>query len=239
VALMLNQSMKRTWGDISSFSEADFDDVALDGIISNHNSGLNFLAAPKSPIEAEEVNAELLSRAVDLLQPRYDYIIADLPHDFSNSTLELLDTAQNIIVVLAPDIVSVRAAAITLNTYTSLGFEEEKVQFILNQPYPKIDMTARQIEDALHHPISLVIPHSPRLFTEAINSGKPFMLAKPKSEVSTMLVDLAFRLSKESHQIIPPPSPSDTWRQAVKRMKLYGANSRKSNNVLNIRKWFR
>ena len=231
--------MKRTWGDISSFSEADFDDVALDGIISTHNSGLNFLAAPKSPIEAEAINAELLTLAVDLLQPRYEYIIADLPHDFSNSTLELLEAAQNIIVVLAPDIVSVRAAAITLNTYTSLGFEEEKVQFILNQPYPKIDMTARQIEDALHHPISLVIPHSPRLFTEAINSGKPFILAKPESEVSTMLIDLAFRLSKESHQIIPPPSPSDTWRRAVKRMKLYGANGSKSNNVLNIKKWFR
>jgi len=239
VALMLNKSMKRSWGDVSGYNEADFDDEVLDEITSSHDSGLSFLAAPKNPIEAKEVKAELLKRAVDLLQPRYDYIVADLPHNFSSSTLEILDVANSIIVLIAPDIVSVRAAAITLNTYISLGFEQEKVQFILNQPYPKIDMTPRQIEDALHHPISLVIPHSPRLFTEAINSGNPFVLAKPESEVSTMMVDLAYRLSRESHQTIPPPSPSDTWRLAVKRMKLYEANGSKSSSALNIRKWFR
>ena len=179
VALMLNKSLRRTWGDITAFSEADFDNEALDGIISSHESGLKFLAAPKNPIEAEEVSSELLKRALGLLQPRYDYIIADLPHDFSNNTLEILDAADTIMVLVAPAIVSVRGAAIMLNTYASLGFERDKVEFVLNQSYSKIDRTPKQIEDALHHPVSLVIPHDARLFTEAINSGLPFMLTNP------------------------------------------------------------
>jgi pilus assembly protein CpaE len=238
IALMLNKSLKRTWGDITSIGKSDFDDDALDGIISSHDSGLRFLAAPKNPIEAEEVSPELLGQALDLLQPRFDYIVADLPHDFSNNTLEILETADSILVLLAPDLVSVRAAAINLNTYKSLGFDEDKVYFVLNQTQAKIDMTARQIEDALHHPISLVIPHAPRLFTEAINTGLPFLLTRPESEVSTLIIDLAFRLSKETHQNIPPPAPSDTWRKAVKRMKLFGANGRKGD-VRGIRKWLR
>jgi pilus assembly protein CpaE len=240
VALMLNKSLRRTWGDITAFSEADFDNEALDGIISSHDSGLKFLAAPKNPIEAEEVSSELLKRALALLQPRYDYIIADLPHDFSNNTLEILDAADTIMVLVAPDIVSVRGAAIMLNTYASLGFERDKVEFVLNQAYSKIDMTPKQIEDALHHPVSLVIPHSARLFTEAINSGLPFMLSNHESEVSSLLVDIAFRLSKDSHRNIPPPYPSDTWKRAVKRMKLYGSNSRMSriNLSFNLRKLF-
>jgi pilus assembly protein CpaE len=240
ILIMLNKSLRRTWGDITAFSEVDFDDEALDGIISNHESGLRFLAAPKNPIEAEEVSSELLKRALGLLLPRYDYIVADLPHDFSNNTLEILDTSDVIIVLVAPDIVSVRGAAIMLNTYTSLGFEEEKVQFILNQAYSKIDMSPKQIEDALHHPISLVIPHESRLFTEAINSGIPFMLTKPESTVSSLIIDLAYWLSKDSHQNIPPPAPSETWRRAVKRMKLYGSNSRMSRNFFkfNLRKLF-
>jgi len=238
IALMLNKSLKRTWGDITSIGKTDIDDDALNGIISSHDSGLRFLAAPKNPIEAEEVSPELLRQALDLLQPRFDYIVADLPHDFSNNTLEILETADSILVLLAPDLVSVRAAAINLNTYKSLGFDEEKVYFVLNQTQAKIDMTPRQIEDALHHPISLVIPHSPRLFTEAINTGLPFLLTRPESEVSTLIIDLAFRLSKETHQNIPPPAPSDTWRKAVKRMKLFGANGRKGD-VRGIRKWLK
>lgn len=241
VAIMLNKSLRRTWGDITAFSEVDFDDEALDGIISSHESGLRFLAAPKNPIEAEEVSAELLKRSLTLLQPRFDYIVADLPHDFSNTTLEFLDTADSIIVVIAPDIVSVRGAAITLNTYTSLGFEREKVEFVLNQVYPKADMTPKQIEDALHYPVSLVIPHANRQFMEAINTGVPFMLSEPESEISTLIVDMAYHLSKESHQNIPPPAPSETWRRAVKRMKLYGTNRRmsKANLSFNLRKFLR
>jgi pilus assembly protein CpaE len=234
VALMLNKSLRRTWGDITAFSELDFDDEALDGIISNHDSGLRFLAAPKNPIEAEEVSAELLKRSLSLLLPRYDYIVADLPHDFSNNTLEILEAADSILVLVAPDIVSVRGAAIMLNTYARLGFAREKVQFVLNQSYSKIDMTPKQIEDALHHPISMVIPHSARLFTEAINSGLPFFISNPESEVSSLIIDLAYQLSKDSHQNIPPPAPSETWRRAVKRMKLYGPNSRMSKASLSF-----
>ncbi|MFN2189567.1 MAG: CpaE family protein, partial [Candidatus Promineifilaceae bacterium] len=216
VALMLNASLKKSWGDVSGFSVEDLDDVALEGIISSYVSGLNFLAAPKNPIEAEEVTPELVSRSLNILCGPYDYIVADLPHDFSISTLELLEDAQEVILLLAPDIVSVRAAAIALNTYDSLGFDDQKVKLVLNQPYPKIDMTSKQIEDALHHPIYLVLPHAPRLFTEAMNSGKPFVLAKPEDNVSKLIVDLAFRLSKESHKAIPPPSPSDMWKEAAK-----------------------
>lgn len=239
VALMLNKSLRRTWGDITAFSEVDFDDEALDGIISNHESGLRFLAAPKNPIEAEEVNGRILKQSINLMLPRFDYIVADLPHDFSNNTLEILDLADSIIVLVAPDIVSVRAAAIMLNTYTSLGFQRDKVEIVLNQAYAKIDMSPKQIEDALHHPIALVIPHSARLFTEAINSGVPFMLSNPVSEVSSLIVELAYQLSKESHRNIPPPAPSETWRLAVKRMKLFGTNSRmsKANLSFTIRKF--
>ena len=168
----------------------------------------------------------------------YDYIVADLPHDFSHSTLEFLDDAQQIILMLAPDIVSVRAAAIALNTYNSVGFDDEKVKLVLNQPYPKIDMTSKQIEDALHHPIYLVLPHAPRLFTEAINSGDPFLLSKPEDDVSHLIVDLAFRLSKESHKAIPPPSPTDTWREAVERMKLDIVEGDRSGSKRGLRRLF-
>ena len=104
IALMLNEAIKRSWSDLTAFDSANFDMEALEGILNQHRSGLHFIAAPKDPIDAEEVSSDLIKRATSLLKPRYEYIIADLPHDFSDISLDTLDAADVILLVLAPEV---------------------------------------------------------------------------------------------------------------------------------------
>jgi pilus assembly protein CpaE len=228
VALLLNKTIRRTWTDLSAFSDDDFDLDALEGIMNVHDSGLHFLAAPKNPYDAEQVSNELLGKALNLLMPRYEYIVADLPHDFSDSTLDMLDKADYILLILAPDIVSVRAASLALSTYGQIGFDLEKVTLVLNRTISKSGLNGRQIEEALRHPISVVLPYASKQFVYAINSGIPLVLSNPESAVSSLIEDLAFQLSKEADQEIPPPSPSDAWIRVNKRLQLFtGSRSRR------------
>jgi pilus assembly protein CpaE len=228
IALLLNKTIRRTWTDLSAFSDDDFDLDALEGIMNIHDSGLHFLAAPKNPYDAEQVSSKLLSKALNLLMPRYEYIVADLSHDFNDVTLDMLDKADYILLILAPDIVSVRAASLALNTYGQIGFDLEKVTLVLNRTISKSGLNGRQIEEALHHPISVVLPFASKQFVYAINSGIPLVLSNPESAVSSLIEDLAFHLSKESDQEIPPPSPSDAWNRVNKRLQLFtGGRSRR------------
>jgi pilus assembly protein CpaE len=224
VALMLNKTIRRTWTDLSSFNEEGFDNDALEGIMNIHESGLHFLAAPKNPYDAEKVSSQILVKAMNMLQPRYEYIVADLPHDFSDIALELLEAADNILLVLAPDIVSVRAASLALNTYTQLGFNMDKVILILNQTISKSGLDGRQIEEALHHPIYLVLPYAQKQFVYSINSGIPIVESNPEGAVTALIEDLTFHLSKGAHQEIPPPSPSDTWHRVNKRLQIFSTS---------------
>ena len=221
VALLLNQSIRRTWTDLTAFGDDEFDLDAIEGIMNKHDSGLHFLAAPKNPYDAEQVSNDLVSRCLGLLMPRYEYIVADLPHDFSDNTLELLDKSDYILLILAPDIVSVRAASLALNTYNQIGFNLEKVTLILNRTISKSGLDGRQIEEALHHPISVVLPHAPKQFVYSINSGIPLVENDPDGSVSAMIEDLAFHLSKDSDQEIPPPSPSAAWTRVNKRLQIF------------------
>lgn len=231
IALMLNESIRRSWSDLTAFSDATYDIEALESIMNKHDSGLHFIAAPKDPIDAEEVGSDVLKKAISLLKPRYEYIIADLPHDFSDTALDTLDAADTILLIMAPELVSIRAASVTLNTYGELGFEPEKIRLILNQNSSYTTLTAKQIEEALHHPITLVLPYSPKRFVGAINSGIPLLQSHPNDSVSVQLEDFAFRLSKESHQLIPPPAPSDAWHRVNKRLGLFGSASKGKRSI--------
>jgi pilus assembly protein CpaE len=227
IAVMLNESIKRSWSDLTAYEDGAYDLDALEGIMNRHESGFHFIAAPKDPIDAEQVSNDILKRAMGMLKPRYEYLIADLPHDFSNTTLDTLETADTILLLLAPDLVSIRAASVTLSTYEELGFKKEKIRLILNTPLAYSSLSAKQIEGALRHSISLILPHSPKRFVSAINSGIPLLQKYPEDPVSVQIEDFAFRLSKESHQLIPPPSPSDAWQRVNNRLGLFGGSKQK------------
>src|SRR5688572_9295835 len=107
VALMLNMTLKRTWADIARYTASDLDLDSLRSIISGHESGMHFIAAPTFPSEAETLRAETMGAALHLLKSQYEYIVADLPHDFSESAIQALDAADVILMVASPDMASI------------------------------------------------------------------------------------------------------------------------------------
>jgi len=150
-------------------------------------------------------------------------------------SLDMLDMADIIILLVAPEIVSIRAASVTLNMYEGLGFDPEKIRLVLNQSISHSSLTGIQIEEALRHPIELVIPHAPKMFVTAINSGVPWIHSQPDNQVSKLVEEFAFQLSKEIHQLIPPPSPSAAWHRVNKRLQLFGSDREKTRKGLRDR----
>jgi pilus assembly protein CpaE len=226
LALMLNKPLKHTWANLAHFDMSDLDLSSITGILGKHESGLHFIAAPNNPEEAEKVTAELITQTLNLLRPRYKYIVSDIPHNFSEVSIEILDMANTILLLLAPEMSAIRSAAIALDTYEKLGFGKDKVKLVLNWTFEQGGLASKKIESALQYPISFVIPFAPTRFVSAINRGIPFVVSQPEDPVSALLEDFSFRLSKESDQMIPPASPSSAWHRVNGRLHI-GANNQK------------
>ncbi len=222
VALMLNATLKRTWADLARFKQSDLDMQVLSSIVFQHESGLSFIAAPTFPSEAETIDTETLATAVRILQQRYDYIVADLPHDFSEISLQTLDLADIVLLVASPDLASLRAVVAAMDTYKKLGYPTQQIKLMLNATFPKSGLSKDKIESAVKMPITVTVPYTQELFVEAINLGMPLVFDKPEEAVSGLLEDFAFYLSKESHKKSRPQNPSDAWTRVYKRY-----NSRK------------
>ncbi len=218
VALMLDTPLKRTWADLDRFEVAELEFDLVQTVLGKHDSGLDFIAAPTYPEEAERLNAELIKAALKTLRPRYEYIIADMAHDFSECSLQVLDIADTIILLLAPEMGSVRAAAAALDTYHKLNYPEERIQLVLNWTFQKHGLSRKAIENALHVPVTMVLPFAPERFVSSINLGRPLVFTQPEDPVTALIEDYAFRLSKEGHRTIPPAVPSAAWQRLNKRL---------------------
>jgi pilus assembly protein CpaE len=217
VALMLNWSLKRTWADVTHVPAGELDMELIRSVTTRHESGMHFIPAPTYPSEAETIHAGWLQGFLDLTRPAYDYIVADLPHDFSDVSIQALDTADMILLLLAPEMSSLRAAAAALDTYDKLNYEPEKIKLVINSTFPRSSIPREKIESAVGRPVSLTIPHIPDRLVEAINKGQPPMFVQPEDPFSALIEDYAFLLSKPRHKKMRPEQPSAGWKRVYKR----------------------
>ncbi|MBT3339264.1 MAG: response regulator [Anaerolineae bacterium] len=208
VALMLNAPLKRTWADLARFSAGNIDIEAINSVINQHESGLSFIPAPTLPSEAASLGKETLNTTLAMLRQDFSYIIADLPHDFNEMTLNVLDEADLILLLVAPEMASIRAAVAALDTYAKLGYPPEKINLVLNAVMPRSGLSKEKIESALSLPITVSFPYLADKFVHAINYGQPLVSNLPDEPITALFEDFAFHLSQNKHKKTKPALPA-------------------------------
>lgn len=220
IALLLNMPLKRTWADLASYSPDEMDFEIIQSIMAHHPSGLDIIAAPTYPTDAEMLSEEALKSSLRLMRPVYDYMVADLPHDFSEVSLLTLDAADLILLIIAPELSSIRAAAAALDTYNRLNYPPDKVKLVINNIFPRQGLPRERIEQALNKQVTITLPYTPDLMVQAINLGRPILPQSPEEPISILMEDFAFYLSLDHHKKTRPEKPTQAWKRIYERFLL-------------------
>ncbi|MBC8078306.1 MAG: response regulator [Chloroflexales bacterium] len=216
-ALLLNLPLRTTWGDLASKSTEEIDADLLERVLLNHPSGVRVLAAASRPEQSELISSEKVASVIGVLRDRFSYVVLDMPHNFSDPTLACLDAADQIMLVLAPEIASVCATACTLDVFDQIGYSREKVTLVLNNPFERGGLARKDIEATLKQPIITVLPYGGDTFLSALNRGMPPVLEHPTKPLGAMLEDWAFALSSEEHRKKRPERPSPALQRVAQR----------------------
>ncbi len=216
-ALLLDLPLRNTWSDLGHSPAKEMDIDLINSTLLRHDSGVHVLASPRRPQDGEVITAEHVQRAIELLRAHYHYIILDLPHDFSETTLVGLDMADQILLMLAPETASVRCAANALETFDQLNYPPERISLILNWPFKGKGLPRAGIEGALKKQIDVVIPHAGEAVVASIMYGKPSTLQKPLDPLGAFLEDLAYLYSTEEHKQHPPEKPGEGLKRVKER----------------------
>ena len=175
-------------GDIARVTEEDFAQYLVD-----HKSGVNVLAAPPSPEEAELVSIAAVQQAIDLARSGRDIVVIDLATKLDEVTLAALDVTDIVCVVAAPHLAALRSTSDTLSMLTRLGISNERILLTL------VRNTAKGIDDAgvakfLGRKPDVVVPYTEKA-DAAADLGVPYVLAEPNDKVTAALKQLAVRLA--------------------------------------------
>jgi len=218
VAMMLNTKPRYSWEDFAEIELKNIDEELIGNFVTKHPSGLTFIAAPRSPIAVDTFGDDFWKLVLSKLAKQYEFIVIDTAHDFTDITIQMLNYANNLVLVVAPEMSSLRAAMSALDIYDKLGFPPEKIKLLLNSNSSIVGIRQAQIEKVLGRPVDFVIPYEPDEVIRAVNFGEPFFLKNSTLPISMKLEDMAYILSDDIHKNLPPAAPTEAWKRVAGRL---------------------
>ncbi len=215
VALMLDARPTATWENLVDVKTEDIDDIVTNEMMCAHKSGIRYIASPRYPIAADTFSHDSLQTFVGNLKAANDFILVDASHDFSDMTIHMLSMSSTILLVMAPEMASLRTTVSALEIYDRLGLPLEKVKIVLNNNSSSPAIKQAQLEKVLKRPIDFVLPYEAGEVNRALNFGQPFILNNPDLPICLMLEKMAYELTDDSLKAIPPVAPTATWKRVT------------------------
>ncbi|MBP7072011.1 MAG: response regulator [Clostridia bacterium] len=192
VAICLNLYVKNSMTDlIKDYSNIQQDPGLLEEYLLTHYSGIKILAAPVRPENAEYVTPEHIRNIIEFLKGRYDYIIIDTSHGFSDNVITALDMSDTIIYLSALDLPSIKNTKNGLEVMKSLNYPKEKVKVVINKSNERFGISHNDFEEALGVEIWSMIPDDQASVTISVNKGHPLISHRRSSPVSKKIYKLA------------------------------------------------
>ncbi|NTV62203.1 MAG: response regulator/pilus assembly protein [Oscillochloris sp.] len=221
--LMMNLPLRTSWSDLALKPEEEVDIQLIDRAMLSHSCGLRVLPAAPRPAENEPISAEKVSRVLNILRNSYDYVVLDTPHNFNETTLSALDAADQIVLLLGPEIGSVVATTCALDVFDQLGYPASKISLLLNATFERGGLARKDIESTIRRPISTIIPYAADLFVNALNRGVPPVLDMPTKPLGALLEDWSYSFSTEADikrgTERPTPALQRIQQRALQRRK--------------------
>jgi pilus assembly protein CpaE len=168
--------------------ELDLEKLA--GYTTKHACGLDVLAAPLRPEDAELVTESKITRLLEVARECYDVIVVDTSPFFHGPMLATLDRTDELLVICGLDVPTLKNVRLALQTLDLLSFPTNHLRFVLNRANSKVGLSKREVEAALKVEIAQEIP-SDRIVPLCVNRGTPAALAEAGSDYSKAILQLA------------------------------------------------
>jgi pilus assembly protein CpaE len=199
VGVLLNLNPKnRSMLDAVEGGEPDRDIV--ESVVIDHSTGIRVLLAPPSPEGADLVTPAYLRKMVEMLRENHDWVIVDLPSGLNDHSLGILDAADQILVVAALEITTIKNVRLFLEVADQLDYERSKLRLVINRSDASQGIRTGDVEASIRRPIDGSIVSDGRLAVLAVNRGVPFVVSHPESPLSRDITTLARNLAGDGSQ---------------------------------------
>jgi len=154
------------------------DGLFLERVAITIEDRLKLIAAEESFEDGLVVTEPGARRVLDVLQQKFNFIVADIPMPLPQSMQHVLRVARQVITVMTPDVASLRDTQAIRNLVTSVT-GSDRVITLLNRSDMEGGLTVDLIEKGLGVRPDIIIPELGKGMLEAINLGVPAVQRVP------------------------------------------------------------
>jgi pilus assembly protein CpaE len=190
------------------FSPDRVDNAFVDRLLSKCTDHLSLLAAPATLDRVYDFGADAFEAIFDSLRATVPCSVLDVPHLWTGWSKQTLIGADDILIVAAPDLASLRNAKNMYDFLKASRPNDRQPLYCLNQvgvpkrPEIKANDFAKALED---DPVA-TIPFEPKVFGAAANNGQMLAEVSKSHRAAEIFRKLALTLTGRTETKKPPSS---------------------------------
>lgn len=209
VTSVLDVPYKMGLVDLADTPAEEWSDAAFEQVVAVHpETGVKVLTWGTDPAESEHVGVELLLAAIRWARNHHSYVIVDNHPGYDDRTMAMLAVANEIFLVVTPEVGAVRNSAQFLELARELGLGSV-IKVIVNRANHGIRMA--DMESSLGLPVSATIVSNGPKSVIASNEGRPIVTKFPREKIADDLHGVARLISQPSDAVVAAPAKSRSW----------------------------
>ncbi len=173
------------------------DDVLLERLTTKHTTRLQMLTAPATLEREFEIDPSAFEVVIDRVRRSSPFVVLDLPHTWSSWVKQTLLSSDEVIIVGAPDLASLRNAKNVIDLMRAMRPYDNAPHMVLNMTgVPKRpEIPFKDFAEALGSEPVQSIMFEPSLFGMAANNGQMIGEVQPLHKTAVAIDQLAAMLT--------------------------------------------
>jgi pilus assembly protein CpaE len=171
-SLMLDLQPKFTLRDAAQNFDR-LDSHLLDGLMTQHKSGLSVLAGISDPNEWSSVGLNVIPRIVEIAQGRSEYVVADMGVYCPAEWAGVLSGARYVLLVSEAHVTSLWAVERQVSALIAQKVEPNLLRLVINRWHRKDDGVLKSVEQRTKRNVFLRLPNNFEKVNDAVNTGTP------------------------------------------------------------------
>lgn len=155
-------------------ASASQDSLVLKAFLTVHPSSIYALCAPRTPVEADSITPQQVSRLIAQLAEQFQYVVIDTAPGLPEVGLAALEQCTDVVWVSAMDVPSIRGLRSGLDILRRLDLLPETRHVVLNMADAKSGLSVQDVEATIGAPVDVSIPRS-KAVAYSTNRGVPVL----------------------------------------------------------------
>jgi pilus assembly protein CpaE len=208
VSTHLDLTPRTNIADLAEDEQALAQPDLIDQYLVRHASGLAVLASPGAQEQEATVTADALRTILTRFSEKREILVVDSGSRIDDRLNVMLELADEVVFVVAPDIASLRAMKSLVGSLGSVGAGVSRTTFVLNHQYQQELLKRPAVENVLGARLGFELPYDSVLYQKAVNQGVPLVRGAPGSPPARAFQQLAAYLLSPHDQAAPEVRPT-------------------------------